>query len=190
VLEGMDLASLTGGTPDFVVVATQGKRDESGLEAALGTRARYIAFIASERKAAKLRAYLKERGHDPQRVDAIASPAGVEIGAVTPEEIAVSVLAGIVRARRGVGGIGAAAAETTSAGHPVTTGPGIPDPSAANAPTAGSAIDPVCGMTVDIATAEFHWEYQGRPYYFCCAGCRHRFEKGPEQYLARAAMTV
>ena len=167
VLDGMDLAGLTCGTPDFAVVATQGKRDESGLEAALGTGARYIAFVASERKAAKLRAYLKDRGHDPQRVDAVVSPAGIEIGAVTPEEIALSVLAGVVRARRGGSVVDVAAAETVSAGR---------------------ATDPVCGMSVDIATAEFRSEYQGTPYYFCCAGCQHRFEMGPERYLAGAAI--
>ena len=158
----------------FVVVATQGKRDEPSLEAALATGARYIAFIASERKAAKLRTYLKERGHDSLRVDAVVSPAGVEIGAVTPEEIAISVLAGLVKARR----------EGTQAG------PTVPEQSLAGPTAAGSAIDPVCGMSVAIATAEFHCEYGGAMFYFCCAGCQHRFQKAPEQYLARVGMTV
>ena len=170
VLDGLDLAGLTCGTPDFVVVATQGKHDESGLEAALGSGARYIAFIASERKAAKLRAYLKERGHDPRRVDAIVSPAGVEIGAVTPEEIALSVLAGVVKARRGGDSAGVAVPEAATG--------------------AGSAIDPICGMSVDIATAEFRSEHQGTTYFFCCAGCKHRFEQEPARYLAVAGATA
>lgn len=169
VLDGLDLAGLTGGTPDFAVVATQGKRDESGLEAALGSGARYIAFIASERKATKLRAYLKERGRDPRQVDAIVSPAGIEIGAVTPEEIALSVLADVVRVRRGGGSAGVAVPEAASS---------------------GSAIDPICGMSVDIATAEFRSEYRGTLYFFCCAGCQHRFEKEPERYLTAAGTTV
>ena len=174
VLDGTDLSGLTCGTPGFVVVATQGKRDEPSLEAALATGAGYIAFIASERKAAKLRTYLKERGHDSLRVDAVVSPAGVEIGAVTPEEIAISVLAGLVKARR----------EGTQAG------PTVPEQSLAGPTAAGSAIDPVCGMSVAIATAEFHCEYGGAMFYFCCAGCQHRFQKAPEQYLARVGMTV
>lgn len=97
-----DLAELSTLTkpPAFVVVATQGKRDEAGLEAALATGSTYIAFIASERKAGKLKQTLKERGQDSLSVDAIISPAGLEIGAITPEEIALSVLAGIVQARR------------------------------------------------------------------------------------------
>ena len=173
VLDGTDLSGLACGTPAFVVVATQGKRDEPSLEAALGTGARYIAFIASERKAAKLRTYLKERGLDPQRVDAVVAPAGIEIGAVTPEEIAVSVLAGLVKARR----------DAAYAPQAATAARGMLDQSPATPGIAGSAIDPVCGMSVDIARAEFRSEHQGTPYYFCCAGCQHRFEKQPDQYL-------
>lgn len=171
VLDGADLSGLKCGRPDYVVVATQGKRDESGLEAALGTGARYISFIASARKAEKLRAYLKERGHDAKQVDRIVSPAGVEIGAVTPEEIALSVLAGLVKARR-VGDRSAAEAELARPAR-------APAP-----PPEASAIDPICGMTVDVATAEFRSQYRDTFYYFCCAGCMQRFEKSPEQYVA------
>jgi xanthine dehydrogenase accessory factor len=162
------------GAPAFVVVATQGKRDEAGLEAALSTGAGYIAFVASERKAGKLKQYLKERGHDAARVDAIISPAGVEIGAVTPEEIALSVLAGVVQARR-------TATVTMAAAKPVlkvatqSTGGG--------ATQAAEAIDPICGMSVTVATAEHCSEYAGQTYYFCCAGCKHSFDKEPQRYV-------
>jgi xanthine dehydrogenase accessory factor len=187
VLEGTDLSGLSCGTPDFIVVATQGKRDEPSLEAALASGARYIAFIASERKAVKLRSYLEERGHDRARVESIVSPAGVEIGAVTPEEIALSVLAGVVKARR------AERADRESAVGMETAPPSgshRPARSAASSRSEASATDPVCGMTVDIATAEFRAVHDGIAYYFCCAGCQQRFEKGPEEYLARARVTV
>jgi xanthine dehydrogenase accessory factor len=154
------------------VVATQGKRDEAGLEAALSTGAGHVAFIASRRKAEKLREYLKERGYPAERVDAIESPAGIDIGALTEEEIAVSVLASAIRARRKTGvGVGVAA----SAPAPASTGP-----------AAGEARDPVCGMTVDVATSEFYWDYLGTRYYFCCEGCRHAFQEEPERYLESA----
>ena len=187
VIDGTNLAGLSCGAPDFVVVATQGKRDEPGLEAALATGAPYIAFIASERKAAKLRSYLKERGHDPARVDAIVSPAGVEIGAVTPEEIALSVLAGVVKARRAD-----RAGRVSATGKAPAASSDLPEPAATLAsPISGqSAVDPVCGMAVDVATAEFRSVHDGVDYYFCCAGCQHRFEKAPQEYLARARMTV
>lgn len=155
--------------PRFVVVATQGKGDEEGLEAALAAGAPRIWFVASRRKAEKLKTYLKERGHDPARVDAIVAPAGLDIGAATPQEIALSVLAAIVRTlRTEAQAMSAAPAEL---------------PGAAPAP----AIDPVCGMTVDPATARHRSEYQGRLYYFCCPHCKHAFDKRPEEFLQAAA---
>jgi len=178
VLTALDPATLKTAQPQFVVVATQGKRDEDALEAALGSGTPYIAFVASEKKARTLRAYLKERGHAADRVDAIVSPAGVEIGAVTPEEIALSVLAGVVAARR--------AATPVPAGEPAQTR------KAAGAPVASIAraarpIDPICGMMVDPATAEHTSQYTGRTFYFCCAHCKHTFDKSPEKYALPAA---
>jgi xanthine dehydrogenase accessory factor len=171
----------------FVVVATQGKRDEAGLEAALATGASYIAFIASARKAEKLKAYLKERGHEPARVDAILAPAGVEIDAETPEEIALSVLAGVVQARRSgkfavtvpTTAVKAAGKKSSAAAAGCCAGGATAETSAS-----ATAIDPVCGMTVDTRTAEHRYEYQGKTYYFCCAGCQHSFAKTPEKFLA------
>jgi xanthine dehydrogenase accessory factor len=170
------LDGLTLSAPAFVVVATQGKRDEAGLEAALATGAEYIAFIASRRKSAKVKQYLKERGHDHDRVDGIIAPAGVMTGAVTPEEIALSVLTGVVQARRaGRGAVRAAAAGGEVAVLNVS------------APSAPEAIDPVCGMAVATQGAEHRSEYRGQVYYFCCAHCRHSFEKEPQKYLQAQA---
>jgi xanthine dehydrogenase accessory factor len=92
----------------FVVIATQGRRDLQGLRAALALQARQVFFVASARKAAVLKAALVEAGHEPAAVDAIVAPAGEPIGAQTPEEIALSVLAAVVAARRmGLSGAGA-----------------------------------------------------------------------------------
>ena len=85
----------------FVVVATQGRRDLQGLRAALAVGARQIFFVASARKAQVLKAQLIESGCDAAAVNAIVAPAGQAIGARTPEEIALSVLAAVVAARRG-----------------------------------------------------------------------------------------
>ena len=85
----------------FVVVATQGRRDLQGLRAALSIGARQVFFVASARKAQVLKAALLEAGHDAAAVEAIVAPAGQAIGAQTPEEIALSVLAAVVAARRG-----------------------------------------------------------------------------------------
>ncbi|WP_205617531.1 XdhC family protein [Pelomicrobium methylotrophicum] len=167
ILDGFDMAAENLPAELFVVVATQGKKDEEALETALGLPAQYVAFIASRRKAEKLKAYLLERGHNPTQVNAIAAPAGIDIGAVTPEEVALSVLAGVVQARR--------VSAMRSQDKPVT----LP-----------LAVDPVCHMTVDIATAEYTHLHQGQTYYFCCKGCREAFAKTPEKYLVQAETGV
>jgi xanthine dehydrogenase accessory factor len=84
-------------------------------------------------------------------VERVCAPAGLDIGARTPEEIAVSVMAQIVQSRRKAK-VEAALEE---------------------------AIDPVCGMTVAVAGARHVAEVKGKTYYFCCAGCRAKFlQKG------------
>ena len=102
VVAGDDAAAVAQASPgSFVVVATQGRRDIQGLRAALALQARQVFFVASARKAQVLRQSLVESGHDAAAVDAIVAPAGQPIGAQTPEEIALSVLAAVVAARRG-----------------------------------------------------------------------------------------
>ncbi|NBT78571.1 MAG: XshC-Cox1-family protein [Betaproteobacteria bacterium] len=90
-------ASLNG---CFIVVATQGRRDLQGLRLALSLPGRQTFFVASARKAQVLKAALKESGEAVDHVDAIVAPAGQLLGAQTPEEIALSVLAAVVAARR------------------------------------------------------------------------------------------
>ena len=86
----------------WVVVATQGRRDLPGLRVALSLQAAKLWLVASSRKAAALREALLAANCDPQQVNAIVAPAGQPIGAQTPEEIALSVLAAVVTARRAV----------------------------------------------------------------------------------------
>ncbi|UCE32315.1 MAG: XdhC family protein, partial [Burkholderiales bacterium] len=84
----------------FAVVATQGRGDLPALRAALAIDAQHVSFVASRRKAAVLRESLKAAGESPAAVDAIVAPAGQQISAQTPEEIALSVLASLVARRR------------------------------------------------------------------------------------------
>jgi xanthine dehydrogenase accessory factor len=85
----------------FVVVATQGRRDVQGLRAALALKGAKVFFVASARKAEVLKAGLIQAGEAALAVQDIVAPAGHAIGAQTPEEIALSVLAAVVAARRG-----------------------------------------------------------------------------------------
>ena len=84
----------------YIVVSTQGKGDEAALQAALAADADYVAFVGSRRKAESLKVKLLERGADPARVAALKSPAGLDLGAITPEEIALSIISEIVQLRR------------------------------------------------------------------------------------------
>jgi xanthine dehydrogenase accessory factor len=84
----------------FVVVSTQGKGDEAALRAAVKTDAAYHAFVGSRRKMAALREKLIAEGIDASALDRIKAPAGLDLGAITPEEIAMSILAEITIERR------------------------------------------------------------------------------------------
>jgi xanthine dehydrogenase accessory factor len=84
----------------FIVVSTQGKGDEAALRAAVSTEAAYHAFVGSRRKMAALREKLIAEGIDATALNRIKAPAGLDLGAITPEEIAMSILAEITIERR------------------------------------------------------------------------------------------
>jgi xanthine dehydrogenase accessory factor len=84
----------------FIVVATQGKRDAEALRAALETNTPYVAFVGSRRKAATLLSRLRLEGLPGEQASRLRSPAGLDIGAITPEEIALSIIAEVVELRR------------------------------------------------------------------------------------------
>jgi len=84
----------------FVVVSTQGKGDEAALRAAVATEAAYHAFVGSRRKMAALRDKLVAEGIEATALDRVKAPAGLDLGAITPEEIAMSILAEITLERR------------------------------------------------------------------------------------------
>jgi xanthine dehydrogenase accessory factor len=84
----------------YVVVSTQGRGDEAALLAALSVETDYVAFVGSRRKADKLKAALAKQGVSDNRLASLKAPAGLDLGAITPEEIALSILAEIVALRR------------------------------------------------------------------------------------------
>lgn len=84
----------------FTVVATQGQGDLNALKAALARRSDYVAFVGSSRKFAALAEKLEKAGIAPSLIAAVKAPAGLDLGAVTPEEIALSILAELVQVRR------------------------------------------------------------------------------------------
>ena len=97
VIDGYALGKLNEARR-FVVVSTQGKGDEAALRAAVAAEAAYRAFVGSRRKMAALREKLLAEGIDATALDRIKAPAGLDLGAITPEEIAMSILAEITLA--------------------------------------------------------------------------------------------
>jgi xanthine dehydrogenase accessory factor len=98
-IEGM-LLPASGEGERYIVVSTQGRGDEAGLTAAASATGAYIAFVGSRAKAASLRDKLAARGLPQEALDRIKAPAGLDIGAVTPEEIALSIIAEMIGVRR------------------------------------------------------------------------------------------
>lgn len=85
----------------YVVIYTTGHViDEQCLHFAVGTKAKYIGMIGSKKKAKEVKERLEQKGVPPEQLDKVHSPIGLEIGAETPEEIATSILAEIIKVRR------------------------------------------------------------------------------------------
>jgi xanthine dehydrogenase accessory factor len=130
----------TGPGARYVVVASHGSYDQEAIDAAVGADADYVALVASKKRASALGI-----------PESVKCPAGLDIGAVTPEEIALSILAEIVSIRR------ARVAE--------------PEPA-----DASMAKDPICGMMVAIDGARHRLTRGEETYYFCGSGCKDAYE--------------
>jgi xanthine dehydrogenase accessory factor len=184
VLPNTDFASIEPEATPFVVVATQGQWDEEALAGALRRDARYVGLVASPTRAAAVRAWLRdEAGLADDRLAALRAPAGLDLGAETAEEVALSILAELVQVRRG-------RADFVASPGPATTAVGGSSAQAqgravlAAPPDDIVLLDPVCGMTVDRDHARHLAEHDGVVYAFCSLGCRTRFVKEPTAYVA------
>jgi xanthine dehydrogenase accessory factor len=146
----VDPSAVEGATA--VVIASHGRAEEETIRAALDAGVNFIGLVASVVRGAAVIESL-DLNDDERRV--VKSPVGVDIGARTAEEIALSILAEVVRAVR-VDGL-VAPKTSDSVARPAT------------------AIDPVCGMTVTIVDDTAHLAHDGADYWFCNPGCRMRY---------------
>ena len=162
VITSLDLSEAGVSERSVIVVATQGHYDEAALEAALATPAPYVGLVASRRRAEAVLGYLRDRGASDRQLARVHAPAGLDLGRVAHEEIAVAILAELVRER---------AAGKLAAAEPAEV-------------LTHEAIDPVCGMTVDVASAVYRSTFGDTTYYFCSAGCLSRFEEDPARFVA------
>ena len=143
-----------------VVIASHGRDEEQVLVDALQANISYVGLVASRKRgeavlaAIDLCASMKARVH---------TPAGLDIGARTPEEVALSILAEIISTR------------PRQSGRPVSEGTPI---------SAESATDPVCGMSVVVVDASLHLDHEGQRCWFCGTGCLRAFAADPHAYLS------
>jgi xanthine dehydrogenase accessory factor len=140
----------SGGEVWVVAAAMSSDEDHPLVRGALERGAEYVAMVASRRRAEALVAELRGGGLSDEVIARLKAPAGLDIGAATAPEIAISILAEIIQRRRA---------------HPHIAPVSVPE----------TAVDPVCGMLVDIATAKWTTERDGQTYYFCAPGCRKAF---------------
>ncbi len=137
--------------PSAVIVASHGRNEEATIRAALDAGVGFIGLVASQRRG---RAVLDGMALNDEEIRAVHSPVGIWIGARTAEEIALSILADVVKAVRLEG-----------LGPPKSDSPPVPT----------TAVDPVCNMTVTITPTTPHLHHDGDDYWFCNPGCRTRY---------------
>ncbi len=150
---GLDMVRLEG--PGFeprpgdlaLVVAGHGRDELPALRRGLEADLPYVGLVASRKRGDGVIGELRGDGVARELLDRIDTPAGLDIGARTPAEIAVSILARIVEVRR-----------------------------AGRRPVAATAVDPMCGMTVAAVAHTPSVEHDGATIYFCSEGCKSRFE--------------
>ena len=210
------LASRSPGTRFFAVVATMGREDERTLASLAGAAPDYLGVVASPRRMRSVRAVLSGLGLGDDAIGRIRGPAGLDLGAEQPEEIAVSILAEIVGEVRRASGGGAAGSggaggapknvarsdvESGDTGTTATDASGRAPENVARSDLAGGggasgdsdatsaaawATDPVCGMTVPVAGSPSA-VHDGKTLHFCCEGCRGLFESTPEVFASNPA---
>ena len=175
---GLDVVPVAGGAPDpapgdlALVVAGHGRDELHTLRRALEARVPYVGLVASHKRGAGVIAELAADGVPDDQLELIDVPAGMDIGARTPAEIALSILATIVAVRRGE-----RAAAPDHARVPAAV-------SAARADAPTLAIDPICGMTVAAVAGTPSVQLDGETIYFCCEGCAAKFQAQHEHALA------
>jgi xanthine dehydrogenase accessory factor len=151
-----------------VVVASHGRDEEEAVTAAVRAGVPYVGLVASRRRGTAVLESLELT--DEERAS-VHTPAGLDLGARTAEEVALSILAEVVVSRAMAGH--RAVASSSAADGPTPTDP----------LTVGVAKDPVCGMDVVMSEQSLHLDHEGVRYWFCGTGCLRAFAADPTAYV-------
>ena len=184
VVAAQDFSAADAGERSMVIVATQGHGDEEAVEQAVAARPAYLGLVGSRRRGAAVLGYLADRGVPGDQLDRVHVPAGLDLGHTTHQEIAVAILAELVQLR--ASGALAGAPPAATAAVPATGTTAAADTGGTHAAAnPAEATDPVCGMTVPATPASRPLTHDSVTYYFCCSGCRQKFEKDPAAYATK-----
>jgi xanthine dehydrogenase accessory factor len=154
----------------YVIVCTQGENDSQALLQAVHSGGDYISFVSSYRKANSIYNELKKLGVTVEELKRIKTPAGLNINAKLPEEVAISILAEIISHLR----------EDKKEGKGSESKLNMDE----------YFINPVCNIPIQKSTAKHVIPYKGKDYFFCCDGCKVSFEKDPEKYALKETAEV
>jgi xanthine dehydrogenase accessory factor len=165
VHDGPSFTSAEVNPRSIVIVATQGHGDEEALEAAVAAFPAFVGLVASRKRGEAVLGALADRGVPRNLLDRVRVPVGIDLGHTTHREIAVAILAELVKLR--------AAGELHAQAR--TSLPVVEK---------AQAVDPVCGMTVPADKSSRPFEHDGVTYYFCSPGCRRAFQRDPAAYLS------
>lgn len=173
VFDGVDhLRSLDQLEPSKVnpnahlIVCTQGEGDAQALHSALSIGSSYLSFVASRKKANAIFREVRALGASFDQLKTIKTPAGIDIHAKTPDEVAISILAEIINHYRNP--------------SEQSQSPSVDDIELQNDDL---YINPVCKIPIRKSTAKYVLDYKEEKVYFCCDGCKVSFEKNPAQYM-------
>ena len=161
----------------YIIVTTRGENDDLTVRKALETRAGYVGFVASTKKAADIKAKLSKEGLSEDDIARLKSPVGLDINAKLASEVAISILAEVIDDfRKGRASAVDMTRETSSETKPS-------EPTSADTFAEEYYINPVCQVPVSKKNPKHVIEYKGEQVYFCCDGCKVSFEKNPGQYI-------
>lgn len=150
----------------FTIVCTQGEGDMESLQKAIQMDGQYLAFVSSRKKAQAIYTDLRSTGVTFDQLQKIKTPAGLDLGAKLPEEVAISILAEIIKQFR------LETKEATEVKQLLTI------------PNDDYYMNPVCNIPIQKSTAKHVLEHAGEKVYFCCDGCKVSFEKNPSMYIS------
>jgi xanthine dehydrogenase accessory factor len=161
----LDVAAVGDNPPEIhdgdlgIVVAAHGKGELEAIRAGLEAELPYVGLVASPRRGSALLGELREAGVPDEHLQRVDCPAGLDIGARTPPEVALTILARLIQTRYG------------GSYAPPLRAPG------AEAPPS-FAVDPICGMTVTMAPDTPHLEHDGETIWFCREACKTEYAAG------------